>query len=133
MIAVVDTSALAKLLIEESESPELRTYLADDGVGVDEWVISTIAVTELRRLAVRVGVDPVAVERVIRPFRMVQLTDGMLYLAGRLPHRHLGTLDAIHIASALSIGAAVFVSFGARQITVTELEGLSVVAPGREA
>ena len=53
MIVSVDTSALAKLLVEEVESAVMREYLAD-GIR-DQFVISTVAVTELRRLAIQVG------------------------------------------------------------------------------
>lgn len=67
-----------------------------------------------------------------RPFRVIQLTDGMLQLAGRLPHRNLGTLEAIHIATALSVRATALMSFDARQRAAAEVEGLAVVSPGRE-
>ncbi|MFV0318708.1 MAG: type II toxin-antitoxin system VapC family toxin [Microthrixaceae bacterium] len=130
MIATVDTSALAKLLVEEAESPALRTYLQDPPHHIDEWAISAIATTELRRLALRLEIDQALIEPVITPFRVVRLTDGMLQLASRLPQRNLGTLDAIHIATALSIGAGVFVSYDDRQLSAARAEDLAVVTPG---
>ena len=119
MIVSVDTSALAKLLVEEAESSAVREYLIESVQ--DQFVMSTIAVTELRCLAIRLGAEDELVELTIRPFRVVQLTEGMIQSAGRLPHRELGTLDAIHIATALNIQAAAFVSFDARQLRCVSL------------
>ena len=63
------------------------------------------------------------------PFRVVRLTEGMLQLAGRLPHRNLGTLDATHIATALSIEAEMIITFDARQGEAARHEGLQVATP----
>lgn len=131
MITAVDTSALGKLLVEEDESSALRAYLSDAARAGDEWIISTLAVTELRRLAIRLDIDPAHAMTIVNRFRVIRLTEGMLQLAGRLPHRNLGTLDAIHIAAALTVGAASFVSFDARQTEAAAAEGLAVVSPGR--
>ncbi|GLI27721.1 ribonuclease VapC [Agromyces rhizosphaerae] len=130
MIVAVDTSALAKLLVEEAESATLREHLAQRDAAGDTIAISTIAVTELRRLAIRLDIEPDHVEPVLRPFRVIRLTEGILQLAGRLAHRHLGTLDAIHIATALSIEAQALITFDTRQTDAARLEGLAVEAPG---
>lgn len=129
MIVTVDTSVLAKLLVEEAESHAVRSYLEQGTGGGDEFAISTIAITELRRLAIRLDIEPERVEPVVRPFRTIRLTEGILQLAGRLPHPHLGTLDAIHIATALTIESETLLSFDARQSDAAELEGLAVAAP----
>ena len=131
MIACCDTSALAKVLVEERESPAVREFLADTSRQGVEWLVSTMAVTELRRLAIRLDIEAHHVEAVITPFRVVRLTDGILHLASRLPHRHLGTLDAIHISTALAAGAEVLMTFDLRQADAARQEGLSVVEPGR--
>jgi predicted nucleic acid-binding protein len=131
MIVAVDTSALAKLLVDEAESGPLRQHLAHSAAAGDQFAISTIAVTELRRLAIRLGVDGAHVEPVLRPFRIVRLTEAMLQLAGRFPHPNLGTLGAIHVASALSIEAAALISYDGRQSDAAGVEGLNVDSPGR--
>ncbi|WP_308466465.1 type II toxin-antitoxin system VapC family toxin [Rathayibacter soli] len=130
MIVAVDTSALGKLLVEEDESGPFREQLAQHAGDGDEFTISTIAVTELRRLAIRLGIDALRVEPVVRPFRTIRLTEAILQLAGRLPQAHLGTLDAIHIATALSIGAGALVSYDLRQLEAAAQEGLLTVSPG---
>ncbi len=126
MIVAVDTSALAKLLVEEVESAAVRQYLAQQSDLGDEFVISAVAITELRRLAIRLDIEPARVDPVITPFRVIRLTEGMLQLAGRLPYRHLGTLDAIHLATALDSEAAVFITFDQRQAEAAAAEGFAV-------
>lgn len=129
MIIAVDTSALAKLLVEEAESPRLRDELALGSAGGAEYAISTIAAVELRRLATRLGLDHDGVEPVIGRFHIVRLSEAVLQLAARLPHRHLDTLDAIHIATALAVEAEALVSYDVRRSEAAELEGLRVIAP----
>lgn len=126
---LVDTSALAKLLVEEAESPQVRDALASAAATGDVLAISTIAVTELRRLAIRLDVDAERVEPVIQPFRILRLTEGMLQLAGRLPHRHLGTLDAIHLSTALTAEASAISTYDRRLAEAASIEGLALIPP----
>lgn len=130
MIVAVDTSALAKLLVEEDGSVEVRGFLLERSRAGDEFVISTIAVTELRRLAIRLEIEPSAVEPLVRPFHILRLTEGILQLAGRFTTPHLGTLDAIHIASALAAEAGELLTFDRRQRSAAEPEGLVAATPG---
>lgn len=130
MITAVDTSALAKLLLEEAESAALRRDLRDRADAHDDVIISALAITELRRITIRLHIPPEAIEPIVRPFRMVRLTDAMLQLASRLPEPHLGTLDAIHLATALSVEATDFVSYDAQQCEAAAIEGLRVASPG---
>ena len=56
MILYVETSAAAKLIIEEPESSRLAAHL-DRAVDQDDGLLSSMLLeTELRRLAVRTGV-----------------------------------------------------------------------------
>lgn len=132
MIVVLDTSALAKLLLAEPESSALReSFHRPEYVGT-EWAVSTLAVTELRRLTIRLDLDPALIEPVVKPFRVVLLTQSMLELAGRLRHPHLGTLDAIHIATALSIAAAALTTYDERQADAASREGLRTLTPSAQ-
>lgn len=127
---LLDTSALAKLLVEERESPALRAELSSRDAAGEEFAISTMAVIELRRLALRLAIGPELVEPVIRPFRVLRLTEGMLQLAGRIPYRQLGTLDAVHVATALVAEAKGVMTYDARQAEAARSEGLLVECPG---
>lgn len=126
---VVDTSALAKLLVAEEESGALRRFLAQRSTDGEEFAISTIAVTELRRLAIRIDVPLEAIEPIVSRFRVLRINEAMLQLAGRLPVRHLGTLDAIHIATALAAEATALVTYDLRQADAAEREGLRPFSP----
>jgi predicted nucleic acid-binding protein len=100
--------------------------------GGEEFAISTVAVAELRRLAIRLDLDAARVDPVLRPFHVLRLTEGILQLAGRLPYGHLGTLDAVHIATALAAEAGAMVTYDARQADAVRGEGLHVLQPGRD-
>jgi predicted nucleic acid-binding protein len=127
---LLDTSALAKLLIEEDESAALRAEMSMRSAQGQRFAISTIAVTELRRLALRVEIAPERAEAVVHAFRVLRLNEGILQLAGRIPHRHLGTLDAIHIATALTGEARTLITYDLRQAEAAAGEGLQVARPG---
>lgn len=128
---LLDTSALAKLLVEEAESAALRNALAARSAGGETFSISTMAVIELRRLGIRLDLRPDSVEPVIRPFRVLRLTEAIMQLAGRLPYRHLGTLDSLHIASALAAEAGGLITYDLQQGEAAGAEGLNVIRPGR--
>jgi predicted nucleic acid-binding protein len=128
---LLDTSALAKLLVEEDASVALRAYLTEASGRGESLAISTLAVAELRRLAIRLRIAPEHVEPVVGPFRVLRLTEAILQLAGRLPHQHLGTLDALHVATGLAAEATGILTYDERQAPAARREGLEVIAPGR--
>ena len=128
MITLVDTSALAKLMVEEAESAALQSYLRSRASS-DTFVVSVVGLTELRRLAIRLDVPPADPLAVADRFEVVAVTESMLHLAGTFPHRHLGTLDAIHVATAVVVGARTLVTYDTRQAEAAAQEGLVVVAP----
>ncbi|MFT4230135.1 MAG: type II toxin-antitoxin system VapC family toxin [Microbacterium sp.] len=126
---LLDTSALAKLLVEEDESGALRSRLTGLAGGGETFAISTLAVTELRRLAIRLAIEPLRAEPVLGPFHVLRLTEGILQLAGRLPFANLGTLDAIHLATALTAEASVVVTYDRRLADAARAEGIVVEHP----
>jgi len=127
---LIDTSALAKLLVEEKESAALRAALSTRAAQGESFAISRVAVVELQRLCIRLDVAPEHARPVLRPFHLLRLTEAMMQLAARLPYRHLGTLDALHIATALAAEAGELMTYDERQREAAEAEGLSVSRPG---
>lgn len=125
----LDTSALAKLLVQEPGSDALRAHLASDGEAGAQFAVSTVATVELRRLAIRLGLEAARVEPVLRPFHVLRLTEGILALAGRLSFPHLGTLDAIHVATALTAEADTLLTYDSRQAEAAAVEGLTILSP----
>jgi hypothetical protein len=129
MILYVETSAAAKLLVEEPASSRLAARL-DDAVGQDDAVLSSMILeTELRRLAVRVDLAQSAVTELLDRFDLLDIDRSLYREAGLLPGRHLRSLDAIHLAAALRLGADAMVSYDQRQADAADLVGLPVLAP----
>jgi predicted nucleic acid-binding protein len=125
VIIYVETSAAAKLLVEEEESARLAAYLD----GLDEPPVSCLVLeTELRRLAVRIDLPQSAVSALLERFDLVE-TDRSLYReAGMLPGRHLRSLDALHVAAALRWDADVMLSYDQRQLAAADGAGLRTLS-----
>lgn len=128
----LDTSAAAKLSINERETDALETWLdASDGTPVS----SLITVIELRRAAAR---RPAEVQRDVREtlaqLGLLPLTVGVADQAAVVGNASLRSLDAIHLATAMLLGddLTAFVTYD-RQLGRAALDaGLTVVAPGYE-
>ncbi len=129
MILYVETSAAAKLLVDEPASSRLAAQF-DSAVEQDDPLLSSMLLeTELRRLAVRVDLAQAAVTHLLERFDLVE-TDRSLYReAGLLPGRHLRSLDALHLAAALRVGADVMVTYDRQQAAAADAVGLPVLAP----
>lgn len=128
----LDTSAAAKLSINERETDALETWLdASDGTPVS----SLITVIELRRAAARRTAE---VQRDVREtlalLGLLPLTVGVADQAAVVGNASLRSLDAIHLATAMLLGddLTAFVTYD-RQLGRAALDaGLTVVAPGYE-
>ena len=126
MIVYVDTSVVAKTLIDEVDSGAAVAAL--DRYGEQGRLFSSsIVITELRRAASRAGVDVAITRDALRRLSLVQVNDELLETAGDLPGLSLRSLDAIHIASAMSIDANVFVTADIRQAVAARDAGLDVI------
>jgi predicted nucleic acid-binding protein len=68
----------------------------------------------------------VAVDGALTRLDLVVLTRDVLLAAGRLPDVALRSLDAIHVATALSIDADSFLTADRRQADAAEAVGLMV-------
>ncbi len=130
MIIALDTSAVAKLVIQEPESTVLEHYVRE--VPADApMVVSTLAGTELRRLVIRLGLPVGTGTEILAGFDVLPLTGPMLHQAGTFPQRQLGTLDALHLATAVAVGADILLTYDARLAEAAAQEGLRVESPGR--
>ena len=127
-----DTSALVKLIRREPESGALVTFLTDADI-----VSSELVVAELPRAIRRAG-------GTLSRERLLTLSDELLDAVGLLPvdcrvliaaatlaEPALRTLDAIHVATALSATPIDgFVTYDERQGAAARLCHLRTVAPG---
>jgi len=129
-----DSSALLKFVKPEKESPALREWrLAQPAES--ELVTSQLAILEISRTLLRAGVDhqrvPYVVGQAIRGLYLVDVTSTVLTRARSYGMRRLGSLDAIHLATAdpFLTELTAFVTYDAElAVAATEL-GLPAVAP----
>lgn len=127
-VVYLDTSALAKLVVHEPESPALRRYLRRRR----RRVSCALARVELVRAVKPQGSDAVATAReVLGDIDLVSLDDALLEDAADLGDPVLRTLDAIHLAAARSVGRdlAAIVTYDARMSAAARAMDIAVAAP----
>jgi len=124
----LDTSAAAKVLVDEAESEALTAYL-DDERSNTEIVSSALLETELRRLAGRLGLDQSAVSDLLTRIDLIDPSRSIFHEAGVLPGPTLRSLDALHLATALRIEADVVVAYDLRLLDAARDLGLAIDSP----
>jgi uncharacterized protein len=125
----VDASAAAKLLIEEGESDALSSFLERAVEGGDDVGSGRLLETELRRLGIRLAVPQEHVTLVLERLDLLLPDDEVFRTAGLLPGSALGSLDALHVASALRWRADAIVTYDERQAMAARGVGLETMAP----
>lgn len=130
----LDTSALAKLVHGETETAALTDWITRNG-GAGSVITSELGHAELRRMQHRIRASPGErndAGKLLAAAAKIRLTTGLLIRAGDLaPGSAVRSLDAIHAAAALSLGAACrsFVTYDNRQADAARLAGLPVASP----
>ena len=126
-IVYVGTSALGALLIEQPESDALVEWLDRTA---DVLVSSDLLETELRRIAVREGIDQGVVTRILDGVGLAALDRAVYRGAGLLPMPYLRTLDALHLEVAMRLDATAVLTYDHRLGKAARAVGLQVIAPG---
>lgn len=135
----LDASAVVKLIIEERESPILRGFLRPLALRVSSEILLTESARAVRSRVAAGGVSEsdahTRLSAVLAGINLWSVGRGLLSQAGRLDPVALGTLDAIHVATALSVPGtpAAFVSYDRRQLEAARRSGLETASPGAEA
>ncbi len=124
------SSAIVKLVAPEPETSALVESLRAD----PEVVSSVLSRVEVLRAVRRTGASGDREERanaVIDRIALISMEDAILIRAARLEPTSLRTLDAIHLATALSLGADVagLITYDAKLAEAAASEGLDVLAP----
>jgi predicted nucleic acid-binding protein len=125
----LDSSAFVKLLVTEAETTELRAFLANHSA---RRVSSSLLRVEALRAVRHLGPEALAIAREgLRRVDLVAIDDRILDAAGILESRVLRTLDAIHLATALTLGDDLdtIVTYDDRMIEGAALLGLPALAP----
>lgn len=124
----LDSSAIVKLVNVEPESETLRQFLA----GRSRQMSCFLARVEVVRAARRRGAEFVARAReVLESLELIRLDDELLDRAAELRPITLRSLDAIHLAAAQTLGAALgeVITYDERMATAARGLGLQVLAP----
>jgi predicted nucleic acid-binding protein len=125
-----DTSAVIKLLAEETHSPALAAFYDEHADA--EWVSSSLLKIELMRAVTRVM--PVLLpdaRDLLHAFSYVAMDDEVVDGTMNEPDRALRSLDAIHLATARIFGDELdgLVSYDDRLLRAAEDAGLATVSP----
>jgi len=126
-VLYLDSSAIVKLVVREPGSSALVDVVSSD----PDVVSSAIAYTEVMRAVRRAGVPSRRAEQVLRSIALVPVDQAILGEASTLAPTSLRTLDAVHLASALSLRPDVdgFVSYDDRLSRAATAAGLLLRVP----
>lgn len=128
----LDSSALMKLIRREGESAALAEWL--EGHLEEPVVSSELGRVEVLRAARRVGDVVVAEARaVVDELDLVPLDRAVQDVACDIGDPLLRSLDALHLASALLLGAGLttFISYDHRLTDAAKAAGVLVATPGQ--
>jgi predicted nucleic acid-binding protein len=124
----LDSSAIVKLVIEEPESLALRSYLRRRR----PLISSALARTEVQRALMFEGAEGLARGRaVLERLDLIRLNDRLLDAAGTISRVNLRSLDALHLATAQSLGIDVsqLVTYDERMIDAARDVGVRTASP----
>jgi len=126
-LVYLDASALVKLVRSE---PESRALLESS----EEWaelVTSVVGEIELLRVVRRAGLDSSAADELLDQVTLIALDEEVRERASGVGDPLLRTLDAIHLATAISIAGELdgFACYDSRLAREAERAGLTVLAP----
>jgi predicted nucleic acid-binding protein len=124
----VDTSALARMLLDEPDSAAIERSLS----GYEQRVASRLLQVELRRVGLRTnlldGVGELLAEVALIPF-----DEEIVTAAETVPPATVGTLDAIHLATAVHLAKAgeidALMTFDKRLAHGAREHGITVLSP----
>lgn len=126
MRVYVDASATTKLFAAEVESAALRDHLVRHE---SQMVSSVLLETEMRRTATRQGVPQSEVTSILTRIDLIRAPRQLFQEAGLLPFRGLRTLDALHVATAIRVGADEFLAYDRRLLDAAQACGFVTLSP----
>jgi predicted nucleic acid-binding protein len=129
----LDSSAIVKFAVEEPESAALQAWRTDIAPDV-ELVTSELAITEVLRAVARVDGDLHVARGLLESLDHLVLDRDLLLAAAGLVPTRLRTLDAIHLAAAMTLGddLAGIITYDERMADAAASLALTPVAPGRD-
>lgn len=126
--AYLDSSAIVKLAVVEEHSAALRAWLRDRS----DRTSCALARTEVLRAVRSTGpAASVAARAILTGLNLIQVDDRLVDAAASIEPAILRSLDAIHLAAALSLGddLGAVVSYDLRMLEGAQLLGLPTARP----
>lgn len=124
----LDTSALARVLLGETDARAIETALG----GFERITASRLLAVELHRVGLRTGLT-LAARRLLGGVSLVPLDETLFTAAETILPASVPTLDAVHLATAVSLAAAgvidCIMTFDRRLIEGAEQHGLPALSP----
>ena len=124
----LDTSALGRVLLEEPDTPTINEALA----AFDQVTASRLLRVELRRVGLRRGLLDRA-DALLKDISLIPIDDHVLSAAETLTPSIVGTLDAIHLATAVRLAEDgrldALMTYDKRLADGAREHGLTVLSP----
>jgi uncharacterized protein len=129
--AYLDSSAIVKLVVAEPGSGSMHRWYVE----AQRVITSRVGIVETVRASSRTTFDAPHRDRVITDLEVVELDASIAEASARAQPATLRTLDAIHLATALTLlpDLDAFVTYDDRLAAAARALGLPVVRPGEEA
>ena len=127
----LDTSALVTYVVKRPNFAELHAFL--EARGGSPMLTSSVGLIETVRTCDRLGRFPNLIGQLLRDYAELRMTAEIRDRAANLPGG-LKTLDAIHVASAETLGEDLisFITYDRAMANVARSRGLPVASPGME-
>jgi predicted nucleic acid-binding protein len=127
VIVYLDASVAVTAITDEPGSAETRSLL--DGLTNEAHLVLSgrLLETEMRRTAIRLGISMIAVDSTLDALAVVEHERSDFRRAGTFQMRNLGSLDALHLATALRVQADVMLTRDRSLAAACEAEGLALL------
>jgi len=127
-LVYLDSSAFVKLVVREAESRALAAYLRRWSVAVSATLLRTEAIRAAARHSPRALRDT---RRALLGVAFIDLGRDLLDQAGMVAPTSIRSLDAIHLATAASLGDDLgdLVTYDVRMVAAASACGLPVSSP----
>ena len=127
MIVYLDSSCGVSLIKKEPTTESVRSYV-DDLIDDGHLIVSgQIFETELKRVAVRFGIDPQRATDLLDSIELIEHEPVDFSRAGSLSMPDLGSLDALHVATAHRANAMAMLTFDTRLAAASAAVGIPVL------
>ena len=128
-VAYLDTSAAIKLLVDEPETAALRRKLSTWARRASAALLRVELFRAIKRSGLPRLLEPAGLE--LARISLIALDDGVLQRAAEIEPPTVRSLDAIHLAAAISLGAdlGAVVTYDRRMSEAAQALGLPVIAP----